>query len=385
MKNTNVLIILQYNVRNERIRTMISLLVDKNIQNYDVIAIQKSWRNSFASISLSSNQNDFHLLYKSKNNIKICFYVNDQINIDNWKVEYFTIDLNVFKMIVKEVEKDTKMIRIHNVYNSSFVSYTSKDNSFTLSKIMRFIVEALNNHHILLNNFNLHHFFWSDSFRSTQHVATNDLLDIMQNRNLTLILSKDSITWKIRNLINIINLTFMTIHLTKKLKHCMTRFDFDQSSNHIFISTKILCDTKSNFSRIARKAWKFIDLNKIKKTMKHALTLQFSITIREIDICVNEIQKFLWSIVEIIVSWTIFNRHVKSFWNDQCNAAIKNTRKLRRLWFASRDSHDLTFYMKINDRKQKIIQKKTRKFSSENWKDDRNTHESVTTRQMSEE
>jgi hypothetical protein len=55
MKDTNVLIILQYNVRNERIRTMISLLIDKNIQGYDVIAIQKSWRNSFASISLNSN------------------------------------------------------------------------------------------------------------------------------------------------------------------------------------------------------------------------------------------------------------------------------------------------------------------------------------------
>jgi hypothetical protein len=41
MRNTNALIILQYNVRNEKVRTMISLLVDKNIQDYDVIAIQK--------------------------------------------------------------------------------------------------------------------------------------------------------------------------------------------------------------------------------------------------------------------------------------------------------------------------------------------------------
>jgi hypothetical protein len=263
-------------------------------------------------------------------------------------------------MIVKEIEKNTKIIRIHNVYNSSLISYTSKNNSFTLSKIMRFIVETFDDHHILLKDFNLHHLFWSNSFRSTQHVATDDLFDIMQNRNLTLILSRNSITWKVRNSISIINFTFMTIHLMKKLKNCMTRFDFDQSSNHIFISTKILCDTKSNSSRIARRAWKLIDLNKIKKTMNHALILQFSITIREIDICVNEIQKFLRSIVEIIVSWTIFNRHVKSFWNEQCSAAIKNTRKLYRLWSASRDSHDLTFYMKINDRKQKIIQKTKR-------------------------
>jgi hypothetical protein len=41
MRNTNALIILQYNVRNERVRTMISLFADKNVQDYDVIAIQK--------------------------------------------------------------------------------------------------------------------------------------------------------------------------------------------------------------------------------------------------------------------------------------------------------------------------------------------------------
>jgi hypothetical protein len=153
------------------------------------------------------------------------------------------------------------------------------------------------------------------------------------------------------SLINIINLTFMTTHLAKRLEYCMTRSDLDQSSNHILISTKILCDTKSNLSRIARRAWKLINLNKIKEAMKHALTLQSSITVREIDICVNEIQKFLRSIVETVVSWAILSRHVKSFWNDQCSAAIKDTRKLRRLWSASRDSHDLTLHMKMNDRK----------------------------------
>jgi hypothetical protein len=41
MKNINVLIILQYNVRNEKVHIMMSLFIDKNIQDYDVIAIQK--------------------------------------------------------------------------------------------------------------------------------------------------------------------------------------------------------------------------------------------------------------------------------------------------------------------------------------------------------
>jgi hypothetical protein len=41
MRDKTALIILQYNVRNERVRTMILLLADSNIQDYDIIAIQK--------------------------------------------------------------------------------------------------------------------------------------------------------------------------------------------------------------------------------------------------------------------------------------------------------------------------------------------------------
>ena len=42
MRNNNTLFILQYNVRNDRVSTMISLLVDDEIKSYDIIAIQKS-------------------------------------------------------------------------------------------------------------------------------------------------------------------------------------------------------------------------------------------------------------------------------------------------------------------------------------------------------
>ena len=42
MRDNNSLFILQYNVRNDRVSTMISLLVDEEIKSYDIIAIQKS-------------------------------------------------------------------------------------------------------------------------------------------------------------------------------------------------------------------------------------------------------------------------------------------------------------------------------------------------------
>jgi hypothetical protein len=62
---------------------MIFLLIDSNIQNFDVIVIQKFWRNFFVSIKLSFNQNDFRLLYKFDENTKKCFYVNDKLITNN--------------------------------------------------------------------------------------------------------------------------------------------------------------------------------------------------------------------------------------------------------------------------------------------------------------
>jgi hypothetical protein len=167
MKNKIVLIILQYNIRNERMRTMIFLLIDDNIQNFDVIAIQKFWRNLIVSITLSFNQSDFHLLYKFDENTKVCFYVNDKLNTNNWDVEYFTIDICTLKMKINDLDEDSSTIHIHNVYNFSLIFYSSRNSSFTLSKARRFLVDASTNHHILLEDFNLHHFFWSDSSKST--------------------------------------------------------------------------------------------------------------------------------------------------------------------------------------------------------------------------
>jgi hypothetical protein len=227
MKNKIVLIILQYNVRNEKMRTMIFLLIDDNIQNFDVIAIQKLWRNFFVSITLSFNQSDFHLFYKLDENTKICFYVNDNLNTNNWNVEYFTIDICTLKIKINDLNEDSSTIHIHNVYNFSFIFYSSRNSSFTLSKTKRFLVDVFTNVHILFKNFNLHHFFWNDSSKSTQYATANELLNIIKKHDLTLTLFKKFITWENRITANIIDFTFMTIHLIDKLKLCTMKSDLN--------------------------------------------------------------------------------------------------------------------------------------------------------------
>ncbi len=138
---------------------MNSLLIDNNIQNFDVLVIQEFWRNFFLSITLNFNQNDFHLFYKFDENTKICFNVNDKLNMNNWNVEYFTIDICTLKMKINDFNEDLNTIFIREMYNFSLIFYSSWNSSFTLLKTKRFLIDALTNHHILLENFNLHHFF----------------------------------------------------------------------------------------------------------------------------------------------------------------------------------------------------------------------------------
>ena len=77
MRDNNTLFILQYNVRNDRVGTMIPLLADERTRSYDIIAIQESWRNPHAATSLSSHHSGFHLLYRSGADTRVCFYIND--------------------------------------------------------------------------------------------------------------------------------------------------------------------------------------------------------------------------------------------------------------------------------------------------------------------
>jgi hypothetical protein len=209
-----------------------------------------------------------------------------------------------------------------------------------------------------LKNFNLHHSFWSDLFRSTQHVAIDQLLNMMNQHNLSLILLRDIVTWKTRNIFNIIDLTFAFNYLADRIKHCMIKSNMNQSSNHISIFTRILLEIDSNLVRfVKRRAWKLLDINKLRKIEKEIFFLRQSRSAAEVDVYIEKIQSFLQKIIDAIVSWTIFSRYVKFFWNKNCDEITKKTRRLRRIWFATDDQKNWKNYMQLNDRKQKIIQK----------------------------
>ena len=136
--------------------------------------------------SLSLMRIDFHLTYKSNVKMRMCFYVNKNIDLNEWKIELSSSDICTLKMKLWS-KNEMKWIHIHNIYNSSSVLYASIDSSFTLSTAKNQL--QIDVKHVFLKNFNLHHSIWNDPTRPTQHVAVYQLLRIVIKTKLNLALS----------------------------------------------------------------------------------------------------------------------------------------------------------------------------------------------------
>jgi hypothetical protein len=166
--------ILQYNVKNEKKNTIMSFLIHYRIKEYDLLTIQKSKRNVCVLTFYNSFNIDFDLLYENTKNVKTCFYINIQLHVDHWSMNY--VFENVCTIRIKMT--NNKWINVHNVDNISFNFNTTRN-----ALIVIMIVKNCFNDdekHILLKDFNLHHFLWNDVTRSIQHDATNQLLNVDQ-------------------------------------------------------------------------------------------------------------------------------------------------------------------------------------------------------------
>jgi hypothetical protein len=186
---------------------MISLLANSQIRKYDILTIQKLWRNVCVSTSYNSFSTEFHFLYEIKKNVRVCFYVNTKLNVNSWSIDFVSSNMCTLKLNLN----DQRIVNIHNVYNVFSVFYASDALLLIIETTQnRFVIDE---EHVFLKNFNLHHSLWNDSTRSTQHTAIDQLINLLVNKHMNLCLSQKIVTWKAKNSRNIIDLIFMTERL----------------------------------------------------------------------------------------------------------------------------------------------------------------------------
>jgi hypothetical protein len=330
---------------------MIFLLIDSIVRQYDVLIIQKLWRNACVSTSYNSFNIDFHLTYHSDDDVRICFYVNTKLDVNKWSMNFSFDDVCTLRLRIV----DDRVINIHNVYNSSFIFYISR----VVLIVIETIKSKLNNEkeHVLLKNFNLHHSMWRKIFKSIQHDAANQLIDVVLQTRIQLTLSINTIIWKTRHSSSTIDLVFMIDWLVNNVINCETRFDFDQSSNHISILITLTLEIDS-MSFKQKKAWKRINVDKLRKSLLLFVVSSRLINIEQMNVFANLIQSSIQRVIDATVSWTKFVSKFKSHWNQRCVDAVLTTRRKRRVWFAMRTKQTWHEYLKTTNEKKKIIARK---------------------------
>jgi hypothetical protein len=269
---------------------MISLLTNFQIKKYDILIIQKFWRNVCVSTSYNSFSIDFHFLYEMKKNVRVCFYVNTKLNVNNWSIDFVSSNMCTLKLDLN----DQRIINIHNVYNVSSMFYASNALLFIIETTQnRFVIDE---EHVCLKNFNLHHSLWNDLTRSIQHTAIDQLIDLLVNKYMNLCLFQKIVTWKARNSRNIIDLIFKIERLQANITHCESRRDLNQSSNHISIFTIFTLKIEQTSVK-EKRAWKKIDSETLTFCLRLLVVSASFNNVNDIETFVKEIQFSVQSII----------------------------------------------------------------------------------------
>ena len=149
MLKNDTLSILQYNVNNSKIQIMISLFETENIEKFDILIMQKSWKNSFQFTTNNKLSQQFELLYMLDAVTRMCMFVNKKIA----KIEYSHTFHNKNLISLKMQIANDKVINIHNMYNSC----KNNENFSAIFSFKNAMQKKINEKHVVVRNFNLHH------------------------------------------------------------------------------------------------------------------------------------------------------------------------------------------------------------------------------------
>ena len=335
------LIILQYNVHTSKDLIMTLCLRDFVIKKFDILAIQKFWKNIHTKITHHFLKDTFQLIYSDSKKInedvvRICFFVNKRISIVDLSYSFRSEDLITLqiKLIENVNVNDEHYIQIHNLYNESNIrSCTSLIELQTfLKKESRFNNENFDlfTQHIIVENFNIHHSIWKNVQVKTD-LKTSELLTIMNEFQLISNLKFEiSIFVNCRENEITINLCLTTKELTNRIIICRIRENLNHDFDHLFIET--IFDVSINIALSKEKfCWNRLNKIKFENTLNQKLSNTSNETnMRFLNDYIMKICKVITQIIKIFIFKITISVKITSKFDDECKNArirINQTRK----------------------------------------------------------
>ncbi len=201
----------------------------------------------------NSAHNFFHLVKNSSFQSRTCIYINKHLRIDQWTVETVESNICSIRILTCNINNETQMLRLLNVYNLSslFITFTEKLSTIScLNELLKNDCKQL-----VVEDFNLHHSYWEKWRCFTQHMMIDTLLNIITNARLELLLKSNIITHETHNQFTMINLVFNSKKIQSMIHKCKVQINLHQKSDHLSIVTKLNLQTISAQSSICQ-LWK---------------------------------------------------------------------------------------------------------------------------------
>src|ERR1700722_5868503 len=84
--------ILQYNVNKSRNKVLAGLLADPRVNEFDIIAVQEPWRNTYDSAAYNPRDSGFYLIDIKDRDSRVSTYINKRISTDCWSEISHSLD-----------------------------------------------------------------------------------------------------------------------------------------------------------------------------------------------------------------------------------------------------------------------------------------------------
>ncbi|OAQ61321.1 reverse transcriptase [Purpureocillium lilacinum] len=342
-----------YNVRKSKDTVMATLLRDPRIRDYDIIAIQEPWKNPFSDTTHHPAKDLFHLCYPAMDggeSARVCFFISKQLDHSQWHFTEAGRDLCT--LILETKAEDDSKIAIHNVYNP----HRGQENRrSTLPRLKREMQKLRQMEQVVIGDFNLHHEHWGGSRVQQSDDEADELLEIMDEFSMTSHLPEGTITFEEANRRSTIDLSLTTIGLVDRLIRCEIDESINHDSDHLPIVTSLDL-TVLQLQPKTRLKWEAIDEAVFTKTLRQELpSLRGPRTKAALDAYVTETTTALNAAIEAGVPHCRMTPRSRPGWNEECSAALAETKRLRRIYSRDHTEESWEAYREARNTKKKLI------------------------------
>ncbi|KAI3184976.1 hypothetical protein DTO027I6_9891 [Penicillium roqueforti] len=191
--------------------------------------------------------------------------------------------------------------------------------------------------------------------------ADKEAEQLLRNTNewgLELTTEKDKPTWSRNDQSSVIDLTFITSSLISRLIQCERADDIEHSSDHFPIRTVLDIKTPIAIQQ-NRRNWNATDNKKLIQKVEASLQARdlSQADPQNIEAQCEKLLEVVQSAIEDSTPWAKPSAWSNSDFDDECKAAVKKVRRLRRRHTRTKDPYDWMCYSEARNKKTRLVQK----------------------------